>query len=130
VARFHFGQVLWAYVNDGQGHVKEHPVVIIGSDADCGSGGPLQVVVISTKISDPRPDFHILVHHDNSLNSRTGLYEPCVAKCNWVQDVARDRVIEAIGNMPDELLDPIILAVNQLINDPTFTQWIAPDFFS
>jgi hypothetical protein len=130
MGRFHSGQVLWAYVNDGLGSTKEHPVVIIGSDADCDSGGPLQVVVISTKIEMPCPYFHIQVHHDDSVDPDTGLYEPCVAKCNWVQDIEYKRVIQAAGTMPDDLFDEIMTMVEQLMNDETFTEWIAPKFFS
>lgn len=127
MARYYFGQIILAYVSDGEGGTKEHPVLVIGSDEDCASGGPLQVVVISTKIQNPCPEFHVRVHDSKKTDPRTGLYEPCVAKCNWIQDVEHRRVIKGIGSMPDDLLDPIINKVNELIDDCGFEDWVDRD---
>lgn len=34
MGRFYFGQILLAYVRDGKGHTKEHPVLVVGSDEE------------------------------------------------------------------------------------------------
>jgi mRNA-degrading endonuclease toxin of MazEF toxin-antitoxin module len=124
MGRYYFGQILLAYVKDGHGHTKDHPVLIVGSDEDCNSGGPLQVVVISTKIQVPCPDYHILVHDSQKTDPHTGLYEPCVVKCNWFQDVEYRRVIRAVGSMPDDKLKIIIDNINLLLEDKSFTNWV------
>jgi mRNA-degrading endonuclease toxin of MazEF toxin-antitoxin module len=124
MARYHFGQILLAYVRDGQGHTKEHPVVIIDTDEGCASGDPLQVVVISTKITEDHPHYHIKVHDNHKINPRTGLYQPCVAKCNWCQEIESRRIINSLGSMPDDLLDAIIDKINELLDDEKFDDWV------
>jgi mRNA-degrading endonuclease toxin of MazEF toxin-antitoxin module len=127
MARYHFGQILLAYVKDGQGHTKEHPVIVIDTDEACASGEPLQVVVISTKIEKNCPHYHIKVHDSNRINQKTGLYEPCVAKCNWCQEIEYRRIINPMGSLPDALLDPIIEKINELLDDDDFINWVDCD---
>ena len=124
MARFYFGQILLAYVRDGEGHTKEHPVIIIDSDEGCASGAPIQVVVISTKVKDPCPHFHLRVHDTSEFDPRTGLYEPCVVKCNWCQEVEHRRIIKPMGSIPDDMLDLIINKINELLDDDNFTDWV------
>ncbi|WP_435011413.1 type II toxin-antitoxin system PemK/MazF family toxin [Tundrisphaera lichenicola] len=124
MARYYFGQIYLAYVNDGAGHTKEHPVLIIDPDEGCASGEAIQVVVISTKIENPCPDHHVRVHHDRNYDRFTGLSEPCVAKCNWAPSVEPRRFIKFLGSMPDDLLDSIIDKVNELLDDPSFDGWV------
>jgi mRNA-degrading endonuclease toxin of MazEF toxin-antitoxin module len=127
MARYYLGQIHWAFVKDGEGHTKEHPVLIIPSDDGCASGDPIQVVVISTKIRDPCPHYHIPVHVDRRVDRGTGLSEPCVAKWNWAPEVEPRRFVRFMGSMPDSLLDPIIDKVNELLDDPSFTGWVNRD---
>lgn len=127
MARYRFGQVLLAYVKDGRGHTKEHPVIVIDTDEACASGDPIQVVVISTRIEEPSPHYHIRVHDSYKLDGGTGLYEPCVAKCNWCQEIEPRRIIHSMGSMPDALLDPIIDKINELLDDGSFVDWVDRD---
>lgn len=127
MARYYFGQIYWAYVKDGVGRTKEHPVLIIDSDDGCASGDPIQVVVISTKIQEPCPHYHIHIHHDHTVDRGTGLLVPCVAKCNWAPQVEPRRFIKFMGSMPDELLNPIIDKVNELLDDSSFGGWVNRD---
>ena len=127
MGRFYFGQIVLAYVKDGRGGTKEHPVLIVGSDEDCDSGGPLQVVVISTKIQNPCPDYHIIVHESHKTDPDTGLYEPCVVKCNWFQDVEHRRVIKTVGSLPDMKLKIVMDKINRLLNDESFFDWVDQD---
>jgi mRNA-degrading endonuclease toxin of MazEF toxin-antitoxin module len=124
MARYYFGQIHLAYVKDGAGHTKEHPVLIIDSDEGCASGEPIQVVVISTKIEDPCPHYHIRVHDERRYDRGTGLFEPCVAKCNWAPSLELRRFIKFLGSMPDNLLDPIVDKINELLDDPDFDGWV------
>jgi mRNA-degrading endonuclease toxin of MazEF toxin-antitoxin module len=127
MARYHFGQILLAYVKDGQGHTKEHPVIVIDTDEACTSDDPLQVMVISTRIRIDCPHYHIKVHESYKLNHKTGLYEPCVAKCNWCQEIEYRRIISSMGSLPDDLLDLIIDKVNELLDDEAFIDWVDRD---
>ena len=121
---YYFGQILLAYVRDGMGHTKDHPVLIVGTDEDCNAGGPLQVVVISTKIQEPCPDHHIYVHNSQKTDPHTGLYEPCVVKCNWFQDVEYKRILKRMGFMPDDKLIAIMKTIDTLLNDEDFHNWV------
>ena len=112
----------------GKGSTKEHPVVIVDTDEACASGDSLQVVVISTKIQTPCPHFHLKVHSSFKTDPRTGLYEPCVVKCNWRQVVDQRRLLgPQLGSMLDTTLDMIIEKINELIDDESFTDWVDGD---
>lgn len=83
--------------------------------------------MISTKIQDPCPDYHIIVHDSHKTDPDTGLYEPCVVKCNWFQDVEHRRVIRGIGAMPGERLEAIMNMINALLDDEDFADWVGDE---
>jgi mRNA-degrading endonuclease toxin of MazEF toxin-antitoxin module len=123
VGRHQFGQIVLAYIDDGNRRTKERPVVIISSDDECDRGVPLQVVAISKSIEDPCPPYHFVVHSSHALSPYTGLNAPCVAKCNWVREIDQSRVIRLLGYANDELSEKILQAVNDLFDDDDFDGW-------
>ena len=68
--RFRFGQIVYAFVRDGRGSTKEHPVLIISEDFDERVEDTLLVIVISsTPNRGPIPDYHIEVHNGSGTDS-------------------------------------------------------------
>jgi mRNA-degrading endonuclease toxin of MazEF toxin-antitoxin module len=124
VGRFQFGQIIEAYVQDGTGRTKERPALIISKDDENDQGLDLLVIAITRNIEDPSPDFHVVVHRDWKRDRVTGLTAPCVAKCNWVRDVKQDRVIRALGKMPEDLLKVIVETFDRIQADTEFDSWV------
>ena len=105
MGQYFFGQIIIAYVDDGRGSTKDRPAVIISSDDDLDAGADLEVIAITKGIESPCPPYHVVVQDSDTPDPETGLWYPCVAKCNWYRVIERRRVRARIGHMPDELLD-------------------------
>jgi mRNA-degrading endonuclease toxin of MazEF toxin-antitoxin module len=123
LGQYFFGQVITAYVDDGLGSTKNRPAVIISSDDDFDDDADLEVIAITKGIESPCPPYHIVVHDSHTPSPETGLWYPCVAKCNWYRQIKRRRVSARIGHMPDELLDEIYRMFNVLYEDDNFCDW-------
>jgi hypothetical protein len=50
---YYFGQIVFAYIDDGRGSTKSRQALIISSDEECNSGADLLVLAISKRIEDP-----------------------------------------------------------------------------
>src|SRR5438552_2185231 len=84
----------------------DHPVVIASTKLD--ANGKLLVVVISSSISTPRPAGHITMESAAGGHSKTGLREPCVAKCDWHPRLYPHELGKQIGVMyPKSKMDLI-----------------------
>lgn len=123
MGRFSFGQVVEAYVDDRDGRVKQRPSLIISDDEECDRGEFLWVIAISTKIEDPLPNHHVLVHDGNRRDPHTGLERPSVVKCNWARKIKQTRVVRSLGWMPDNLLSAILEVYDRIVDDPDFEEW-------
>ena len=97
--------------------------MILSRDSDIKAGEPLQVVAISTRDENPLP-YWVPVPHSWPAHPETGLHEPCVAKCNWIRDVAQSRVIKSLGDMPDDEFERILDWFDYLEQLPDFDDWI------
>ena len=51
-----------AYISDGHGRTKERPALVISRDEENDRGDDLQLIAITTKIENPRPFYHVVVH--------------------------------------------------------------------
>ena len=120
---YYFGQVITVFFDDGQRRSKSRPAIIISSDDDNDAGEDLLVVAISSRIEDPCPPYHIKVHDSKTRDPQTGLWYPCVAKCNWIREIDPKRVEKRIGNIPDTLLRVIVETYDRLQADQSFTDW-------
>ena len=123
MARFYFGQIVSAYIDDGRGHTKERPVVIISVDDEYQVTGELLVVPITKRPASPCPFYHVPVHHGTVKDSDTGLYYPCWAKSNWARWIEIRRIHSTWGHLPDDLSDKIANIYDTLYADDAFTDW-------
>ena len=123
MGRFYFGQIVLASIDDGRGHTKERPAVIISDDDNYQVTGEILVVPITKRSEDPCPYYHIQVHDSTDKDSGTGLYYPCWAKCNWARWLPIRRIQSTLGQMPDDLLTKIADAFDALYADDTFIDW-------
>jgi mRNA-degrading endonuclease toxin of MazEF toxin-antitoxin module len=114
MGRYYFGQIVEAMIDNGQGETKPRPAVIIDSDDTCNNGEPIMVVAISKRPRIPCPYFHIEVHTSYTVDPTTGLNFPCWAKCDWVRFLEPRRIIRSRGHMPDNLLELIVDAYDEL----------------
>ncbi len=100
---------------DGEGgEPKQRPAVVLVVDADETS---CTVVAVSTKLDIGDSSYFVQMPYSrnrssSSGNSKSGLYEKCVAKCYWY-----DRVLIAncdeIGFIPTKKLVEILTLVRQ-----------------
>jgi mRNA-degrading endonuclease toxin of MazEF toxin-antitoxin module len=123
VGQYYFGQVITAWIDDGQGTTKDRPALVISLDEDLHFGCDLEVLAITKGIEDPCPSYHFIVHETHRADPTTGLRFPCVAKCNWYRKIERRKVTGRIGYLPDDLLDQIYRAFNALWSDDDFHDW-------
>ena len=58
------GSVVWAEVEDVNGFVKVRPVAIVTPTPEIAPGKTVRVVAITTRLSSPLPDDHVLLPWD------------------------------------------------------------------
>ena len=125
MGRFQFGQIVEVRISDTAGRMKERPALIISSDEENDLGMSLQVLAITKSIQNPRPSYHVPVHHDWNKNPKTGLYAPCVVKCNWLREIEQNKVLCSLGYLPIDVLEIIVSEFDKLYNDPNFNDWVS-----
>ena len=123
MGRFYFGQIVATWFDDGCGNTKPRPSVILSDDQDCNEGGSILVVMISKSPTKPCPHYHIQVHDGYTKDTASGLYYPCWAKCNIAREMESRRIEGSWGNMPDPLLEQIVIAFDKLFDDSDFKDW-------
>jgi mRNA-degrading endonuclease toxin of MazEF toxin-antitoxin module len=122
VSRFRFGQIVIASIPDGKGKTKDRPVVIIDNDVDAATTEIL-VICISTTMDRKAPYYHVQVHNSNRRDPVTGLSRRCWAKCNFAKEIPISRIKSSRGDMRDDLMEEIVKAFDQLMNDTKFADW-------
>lgn len=94
------GSVVWAKVEDANGFRKTRPAVVVATPSDATSSQPLPVAAITTRLSSPLPDDHVLLPWDPQGKARSGLRRKCAAVASWVAEVALNDVQQAVGFLP------------------------------
>jgi mRNA-degrading endonuclease toxin of MazEF toxin-antitoxin module len=123
VGRFQFGQIIEAYLSDGHGHTKARPALIISNDNENDQGEDLLIIAITTQIENPCPPYHVVIAARSMASPGTGLSATCVAKCNWVREVAQTKVIRSLGYLDDDLMTEIVARFDELYRDDKFDGW-------
>jgi hypothetical protein len=112
-----YGQIVLANVDDGHGHFKKRPVVIVTPTTDIEGAEVLQGVCISTQIEDPSPPDHVKLPWHRSRHPRTGLDKRNVAKCTWTVEFPRSEIVRVMGEVPLKKLGEIAAILARLASE-------------
>ncbi len=126
MGRFQFGQIVTAYISDGEGRTKDRPALIVSHDDDNDAGLDLFVIAITGSIDESRPIYHVPLHGGTIRDAKSGLSKPSVAKCNWFRKIKQSRVLGSYGFLDEDLLETIVERFLELLNDPKFNDWVGP----
>jgi mRNA-degrading endonuclease toxin of MazEF toxin-antitoxin module len=114
VHRLSQGQVVEVEITDPRGqNKKRRPAVVVTATAELSDAKELVVVAISHKLEDPLPSDWILLPWSGKGGARSGLTQPCVAKCRWIRKVSPNDVLFVRGHLPDTVVRDIMRAVTR-----------------
>jgi mRNA-degrading endonuclease toxin of MazEF toxin-antitoxin module len=105
------GSVVWAEVADANGVRKVRPVVVVTPTADIAAGRTLRVLAITTRLSRPLPDDHVLLPWDREGKARSGLRRKCAAVTTWQVEIAADDVRQVVGHLPPAVMEELLTKV-------------------
>ena len=103
-----FGRIVWAEVADANGIRKVRPAVVITPTEEIGEDSSVEVVAVSTRLSEPLPEDHVLLPWHAQGHPRTKLNRRCAAVCSWVARITPADVQGMAGVVPDALLNEIL----------------------
>jgi mRNA-degrading endonuclease toxin of MazEF toxin-antitoxin module len=103
------GRIVWSEIADANGIRKLRPAVIATPTNRITPGGTLDVVAITSRLSQPLPDDHVLLPWHPQGHPRTRLNRRCAAVCTWVARI-RDTDIQDLGGLVPASLMLSILA--------------------
>lgn len=109
------GSVVLVNVRDPNGrNAKDRPAVVIKI---LPPGNLLLLVCATTQFdpSNPADDEIPLPYHPKRGVSRSGLTEPCVAKCRWLEvGFPTGKVIKKCGYVRNDFLQALLVRINSL----------------
>jgi mRNA-degrading endonuclease toxin of MazEF toxin-antitoxin module len=112
------GQIVWAELADANGDRKVRPAVVVTPTDRITPSGPLDVVAITSRLSQPLPDDHVLLPWDPRGHPRTGLNRKCAAVCSWVSRIAVGDIQSQAGLVPASVLVVILAKLAALPPPP------------
>src|SRR6266498_5490505 len=112
------GHIVWAEVADANGIRKLRPAVIVAPAARLTSGGPFDVVAITSRLTDPLPDDHILLPWHPRGHPRTGLNRRCAAVCTWLTQIVDSDIQDVAGIVPAPVMKEILAKVTAALSPP------------
>ncbi|MHC5539665.1 type II toxin-antitoxin system PemK/MazF family toxin [Singulisphaera rosea] len=111
------GSIVLVPVPDGHGNVKNRPVVVIQVPVEYEYDKPLLAVAVSTQVTRPIPDHHVKLPWQLPRHPVTGLNRDNVAKCDWIVNVHRSKIIQEMGETPPRQLVAIVEAVRRVVGN-------------
>lgn len=104
------GDIVWADLNPVRGHEQggRRPLVIISSD--WFNAGSDTVIAMALTTRPQRFRFPLVVELDTAASGRRSW-----VKISQIRLLAQDRLGDAIGHLPDDELDLLVEAINELI---------------
>jgi mRNA-degrading endonuclease toxin of MazEF toxin-antitoxin module len=113
------GSVVWAEVEDVNGFVKVRPVAIVTPTAEIAPGKTVRVVAITTRLSSPLPDDHVLLPWDPQGKSRSGLRRRCAAVASWQVEISFANVQQVVGILPPTVIAELLAKIAATLPPPT-----------
>lgn len=112
------GRIVWAEIADTSGNRKLRPAVIVTPTDRITPEGPLDVVAVTSRLSEPMPAHHVLLPWHPKGQTRTRLNRRCVAVCTWVARLTRSDIREFGGVVPGQVLLEILTRVSSKLTPP------------
>jgi mRNA-degrading endonuclease toxin of MazEF toxin-antitoxin module len=108
------GRIVWSELADANGIRKLRPAVILTPTERITPGGPLDVVAITSRLSNPLPDDHVVLPWHPQGHPRTHLNCRCAAVCTWVARISDSDIHDLGGLVPAPLMLSILTKVAAL----------------
>ncbi len=112
------GSVVWAELEDENGIRKARPAVVVSATADVAAGKPVRVAAITTRLSQPLPDDHVLLPWDPRGKARSGLRRRCAAVASWLAEIPAGEVPQPVGLLPAAVVRELLTRVAALPAPP------------
>jgi mRNA-degrading endonuclease toxin of MazEF toxin-antitoxin module len=114
-----FGRIVWAEIADANGIRKLRPAVIVTPNDRITPAASLDVIAVTSRLSEPLPDDHVLLPWHAQGHPRTGLNRRCAAVCTWVARIRYEDIREVAGVVPGAVMLEILSKVTAQFSPPS-----------
>src|SRR5262245_9904010 len=94
------GRIVWAEIADANGIRKLRPCIIVTPTDRISAGGLIDVVAITSRLTRPLPEGHVMLPWHAAGHPYTGLNRPCAAVCTWLAQVPETEIRDIAGMVP------------------------------
>jgi hypothetical protein len=105
------GRIVWAEIADANGIRKMRPAVVVTPTDRLTPGVPFDVVAITSRLTDPLPDDHVLLPWHPRGHPRTGLNRRSAAVCTWLAQIVDGDIQDVAGIVPTAVMRTILAKV-------------------
>ena len=117
-----FGRIVWTEIADANGVRKLRPAVIVTPSNRITPTAPLNVVAVTSRLSEQLPNDHILLPWHAQGHPRTGLNRRCAAVCTRVARIRHEDIRDVAGVVPGAIMLEILSKVATWLSSPTDPQ--------
>jgi mRNA-degrading endonuclease toxin of MazEF toxin-antitoxin module len=110
------GRIVWVEIEDANGIRKLRPGVIVTPTDRITAVGPIEVVAVTSRLSDPLPDDYVLLPWHPKGHARTKLTRKSAAVCTWIARINTQDVRDVGGVVPGQVLLEILTKIAAALN--------------
>ena len=114
-----FGRIVWVDMADANGIRKLRPAVIVIPNDRITPTALLDVIAVTSRLSEPLPTDHVLLPWHARGHPRTGLNRRCAAVCTWVARIRHEDIQEVAGVVPGAAMLEIVSKVTAMLSPPS-----------
>ena|SRR2546427_6270004 len=114
-----FGRIVWTEIADANGIRKLRPAVIVTPNDRITPAAPLDAIAVTSRLSEPLPNDHVLLPWHAQGHPRTGLNRRCAAVCTWVARIRHEDIREVAGVVPGTVMLEILSKVTAPFSPPS-----------
>jgi len=114
-----FGRIVWVEIADANGVQKLRPAVIVAPNDRIMPTALLDVIAVTSRLSEPLPADHVLLPWHARGHPRTGLNRRCAAVCTWVARIRHEDIQEVAGVVPGAVMIEIVSKVTTMLSPPS-----------
>jgi len=105
------GSVVWADFEDDNGYRKVRPAVVVTPTAEIAPGKTIRLVAITTRLTVPLPNDHVVLPWDPQGRARSGLRRKCVAVASWQSAILVEDVQQVVGVLPPATMNELLTKI-------------------